>query len=115
MHGAQAKILLPTLSSCGTVAVRNRSSLGNISLHPVRRSLRSVVRFAGEREKNQTPAKRRFITREEEPDQYWMSEGEREGRNPMADPLAIIGLVAILTPFIILGIAVAIGYLDLTP
>ena len=114
MHGAQTKTFLSTLPSCGTVAVRNRSSLGNTFLPPLRRSFRSVVRFANEQENNQTP-KRRFITREEEPDQYWLSKGEREGSNPMKDPLAIIGVLAILTPFIIIGVAVAVGYLDLTP
>ena len=31
------------------------------------------------------------------------------------DPLAIIGIVSILFPFLILGIAIASGYLDLSP
>lgn len=75
---------------------------------------RSVVRFAQDEDKN-APPKRKKLTRETEPDQYWISKGEREGANPMKDPLAIIGLIAIFTPFVILGIAIAVGYVDVNP
>jgi len=78
------------------------------------RRLRHVRPSASE-EDDRLPAKRKFITREEEPDEYWRSKGEREGANPLADPIAIIGLIAIFAPFVILGVAVGVGYVDLTP
>ncbi|PIN20366.1 hypothetical protein CDL12_06957 [Handroanthus impetiginosus] len=34
--------------------------------------------------------KRKFITKEEEPEQYWQTAGEREGENPMKTPLPYI-------------------------
>ena len=78
--------------------------------------LRHPVRLrAQNEERNGPPTKKKFITREEEPEEYWMSKGEREGANPLTDPLALIGILALLAPFIILGIAVAVGYVDLTP
>ncbi|EFJ48770.1 hypothetical protein VOLCADRAFT_104607 [Volvox carteri f. nagariensis] len=59
-------------------------------------------------------AKKKFITREEEPEQYWSSKGEQDGANPLKDPLAIIGILAIFFPFIFLAVAVAAGYIDLS-
>lgn len=47
------------------------------------------------------------IRREDEPDEYWSSKGEREGKNPMSDPLAQIGVLAILFPFIFLAVGEA--------
>jgi len=57
---------------------------------------------------------RRFLTREEEPEQYWKSKGEEAGSNPLKDPLALIGILAIFFPFILLLLAVATGYVDLS-
>ncbi|GMH10981.1 hypothetical protein Nepgr_012822 [Nepenthes gracilis] len=34
--------------------------------------------------------KKKFITREEEPQQYWQTAGEREGENPMKTPIPYI-------------------------
>jgi hypothetical protein len=45
---------------------------------------------------------------------YWTSAGERKGSNPLADPLAIIGILAIFFPFILLLLAVGTGYIDLS-
>ncbi|GIL97360.1 hypothetical protein Vretimale_3019 [Volvox reticuliferus] len=59
-------------------------------------------------------AKKKFITREEEPEQYWSSKGEQDGANPLKDPLAIIGILAIFFPFIFLAIAIGTGYVDLS-
>ncbi|GLC42629.1 hypothetical protein PLESTB_001121300 [Pleodorina starrii] len=58
--------------------------------------------------------KKQFISREEEPEQYWSSKGEAEGANPMKDPLAIIGILAIFFPFIFLAVAIGAGYIDLS-
>eukprot|EP00199_Chlamydomonas_sp_CCMP681_P003282 CAMPEP_0119106054 /NCGR_PEP_ID=MMETSP1180-20130426/3858_1 /TAXON_ID=3052 ORGANISM="Chlamydomonas cf sp, Strain CCMP681" /NCGR_SAMPLE_ID=MMETSP1180 /ASSEMBLY_ACC=CAM_ASM_000741 /LENGTH=182 /DNA_ID=CAMNT_0007091287 /DNA_START=32 /DNA_END=581 /DNA_ORIENTATION=+ len=53
------------------------------------------------------------LLREEEPDEYWVSKSEKAGANPLKDPMAIVGIVSILLPFIFLLIAVATG--KLTP
>lgn len=43
---------------------------------------------------------------------YWQSEAEKRGDSPFKDPLAIIGIVAILFPFIFVLIAIAFGVID---
>uniref|UniRef100_A0A7C9DAP2 Transmembrane protein n=3 Tax=Opuntia streptacantha TaxID=393608 RepID=A0A7C9DAP2_OPUST len=55
--------------------------------------------------------KRKFITKEEEPEQYWQTAGEREGENPMSTPLPYILIFGMSTPFIILAIAFANGWI----
>ena len=45
---------------------------------------------------------------------YWQSKIERSGKSPLSDPAAIIGILAIFFPFVILGIAIATGYVDVT-
>ncbi|XP_042449762.1 uncharacterized protein LOC122034533 [Zingiber officinale] len=57
------------------------------------------------------PGKKKFITREEEPDQYWQTAGEREGENPMRTPLPYIIIFGMSTPFVILAIAFANGWI----
>ncbi|KAF5741370.1 hypothetical protein HS088_TW10G00367 [Tripterygium wilfordii] len=57
-----------------------------------------------------TKGKRKFITREEEPEQYWQTAGEREGENPMKTPLPYIIIFGMSTPFVILAIAFANGW-----
>ncbi|KAH0468706.1 hypothetical protein IEQ34_001938 [Dendrobium chrysotoxum] len=54
---------------------------------------------------------KKFITREEEPDQYWQTAGEREGENPMKTPLPYIIIFGMSTPFVILAIAFANGWI----
>ncbi|CAI5518199.1 unnamed protein product [Closterium sp. Naga37s-1] len=56
--------------------------------------------------------KKKFITQAEEPDEYWQSESEREGKGPMSTVLPYIAILGLLTPFIILGIAFASGWID---
>ncbi|NP_001142893.2 uncharacterized protein LOC100275314 [Zea mays] len=55
--------------------------------------------------------KRKFITKEEEPEQYWQTAGEREGENPMMTPLPYIIIFGMSTPFVILAIAFANGWI----
>ncbi|KAL9241202.1 hypothetical protein vseg_015337 [Gypsophila vaccaria] len=55
--------------------------------------------------------KRKFITKEQEPEQYWQTAGEREGENPMATPLPYILIFGMSTPFIILAVAFANGWI----
>jgi len=52
------------------------------------------------------------LTRDQEPDQYWSSPLDKPGANPMKDPVAIIGVVSILFPFIFVLIAIGTGAID---
>jgi len=54
------------------------------------------------------------LTRDAEPEQYWVSKSEQKGANPFKDPLAIIGLVAIFFPFLLLLVAIATGIVDVS-
>jgi len=42
---------------------------------------------------------------------YWQSAGEREGENPMKTPLPYIIIFGMSTPFVILAIAFANGWI----
>ncbi|CAN6298621.1 unnamed protein product [Urochloa humidicola] len=55
--------------------------------------------------------KKKFITKDEEPEQYWQTAGEREGENPMKTPLPYIIIFGMSTPFVILAIAFANGWI----
>lgn len=57
-------------------------------------------------------APRKVLRREEEPEEYWKTPGERKGESPLKDPLAIIGILSILFPFILLAIAFPAGWID---
>ena len=50
------------------------------------------------------------ILRENEKE-AWLSEAEREGENPLKDPMALIGIGGIMVPFIILAVASAAGFI----
>ena len=50
------------------------------------------------------------IRRENEKD-AWLSEMEREGGNPLKDPMALIGIGGIAVPFIILAVASVAGFI----
>ncbi|KAG6542764.1 hypothetical protein Mapa_015841 [Marchantia paleacea] len=51
--------------------------------------------------------KKKFITKEQEPEQYWQTADERDGKNPMASPLPYILILSVLSPFLILAVAFA--------
>ncbi|KAL3689835.1 hypothetical protein R1sor_016144 [Riccia sorocarpa] len=57
--------------------------------------------------------KRKFITKEQEPEQYWQTADEREGKNPMATPLPYILILSVLSPFIILAVAFANNWIKI--
>ncbi|XP_027331981.1 uncharacterized protein LOC113847216 isoform X2 [Abrus precatorius] len=65
----------------------------------------------GDDEQVKKGGKRKFITRDEEPQQYWQTAGEREGENPMKTPLPYIIIFGMSTPFVILAIAFANGWI----
>ncbi|KAM7495290.1 hypothetical protein LguiB_029899 [Lonicera macranthoides] len=64
----------------------------------------------GEGEVKQS-GKKKFITKEQEPDQYWQTAGEREGENPMMTPLPYIIIFGMSTPFVILAIGFFNGWI----
>ncbi|EXB98277.1 hypothetical protein L484_014262 [Morus notabilis] len=89
--------------------------LPHSTISPKRRSVKSCFKIHaqlgggdGEIKKG---GKRKFITREEEPEQYWQTAGEREGENPMKTPLPYIIIFGMSTPFVILAIAFANGWI----
>ncbi|KAK1439764.1 hypothetical protein QVD17_05584 [Tagetes erecta] len=55
--------------------------------------------------------KKKFITKEQEPEQYWQTAGERDGENPMKTPLPYIIIFGMSTPFIILAVAFLNGWI----
>ncbi|CAM8988956.1 unnamed protein product [Rhodiola kirilowii] len=63
--------------------------------------------------KKAAAAKKKFITKEEEPQQYWQTAGEREGENPMKTPIPYIIIFGMSTPFIILAVAFANGWIKM--
>jgi hypothetical protein len=54
------------------------------------------------------------LSREEEPDEYWVSASEKKGANPLKDPLAWVGIAAIFFPFFLLLVAIATGLVDVS-
>ncbi|PQQ20745.1 uncharacterized protein Pyn_26341 [Prunus yedoensis var. nudiflora] len=60
--------------------------------------------------RNKKGGEEKIITREQEPEQYWQTAGEREGENPMMTPLPYIIIFGMSTPFVILAIAFANGW-----
>ncbi|KAI4329833.1 hypothetical protein MLD38_028176 [Melastoma candidum] len=74
-------------------------------------SFRVRAELGGEGEVQKGGKKKKFITKEEEPEQYWQTAGEREGENPMMTPLPYIIIFGMSTPFVILAIAFANGWI----
>ena len=81
-----------------TRVTRTRPTMGGASRIAV------VTRAGG----NDGPNKK--ILRENEKD-AWLSEMEREGGNPLKDPMALIGIGGIAVPFIILAVASVAGFI----
>ncbi|XP_004491622.1 uncharacterized protein [Cicer arietinum] len=69
------------------------------------------AQLGGRDEESKNGGKKKFITREQEPQQYWQTAGEREGENPMKTPLPYIIIFGMSTPFVILAIAFANGWI----
>ncbi|KAI8557893.1 hypothetical protein RHMOL_Rhmol04G0046200 [Rhododendron molle] len=55
--------------------------------------------------------KKKFITKDQEPEEYWQTAGERKGENPMSTPIPYIIIFGMSTPFVILAIAFANGWI----
>ncbi|XP_027331980.1 uncharacterized protein LOC113847216 isoform X1 [Abrus precatorius] len=109
--------------TANVLAVKVHAKLGNsppflsVLSHPVshsvelNESLYDTLLGGGDDEQVKKGGKRKFITRDEEPQQYWQTAGEREGENPMKTPLPYIIIFGMSTPFVILAIAFANGWI----
>lgn len=65
-------------------------------------------------EEDEGIAPQKKLFREAEPDQYWQTKAEADGQNPIKDPMAIVGILGLLSPFLILGAAIAFGAVDVS-
>jgi len=97
---------LEEMFTCASYASRLR-------FHPNNRKLNgpSALFGGGGSGGNKDTDKKKFITKEQEPEQYWQTAAERDGVNPMLTPLPYIVILGFLTPFIILGVAFANGWI----
>ncbi|KAL0031658.1 hypothetical protein WJX77_012079 [Trebouxia sp. C0004] len=74
------------------------------------------AKLGGGSEGDKERSKKAFISAEEEPDEFFITKAESAGGlAPLKDPIAIVGILGILLPFVILGIAIATGYVDTAP
>ncbi|KAG8364489.1 hypothetical protein BUALT_Bualt18G0002600 [Buddleja alternifolia] len=94
----------------GGVANRRRKAWQTILRMRSGESDREAFQRGGEGELKKGE-KKKFITKEQEPEQYWQTAGEREGENPMKTPLPYIIIFGMSTPFVILAIAFANGWI----
>jgi len=86
-----------------TTQALNRSIRSAIA--PIDAQRRSaVVVHAKEERKLDGP-----ILRQNEKEGAWLSEAEKDGANPLKDPMALIGIGGLTVPFIILLVANAAG------
>lgn len=88
------------------------SYASHLTFHPNNRKLNgpSALLGGGGSGGSKDSDKKKFITKEQEPEQYWQTAAERDGVNPMLTPLPYIVILGFLTPFIILGVAFANGW-----
>ena len=91
-----------SLSSRRGVAVKLAPRVSKVS-SPRARAAGKVMAMAEE------PGKKKILRENEK--EAWLSEMEKEGANPFKDPMAITAIVGITVPFVILGIAGALGYI----
>ncbi|KAF5482618.1 hypothetical protein F2P56_003174 [Juglans regia] len=90
---------LPSPFSCTNILPKTR--VHRFKIH---------ANLGGGEEEIKKGGKKKFITRDQEPEQYWQTAGEREGENPMKTPLPYIIIFGMSTPFVILAIAFANGW-----
>ncbi|DBB10613.1 hypothetical protein WJX82_006170 [Trebouxia sp. C0006] len=93
---------------CCPGAVHDRSHL--------HQPIATRAKLGGGGEGDKESSKKGFISAEEEPDEFFITKAESAGGlAPLKDPIAIVGILGILLPFVILGIAIATGYVDTAP
>lgn len=93
-----------TLSMRATPVIRSAKNAGNTYTRQMLISAR-VVPSATNGGDN-----RPKLTKESEPQEYWKSKAEREGKTPWQDPLVISLLASFVLIFVILGVAIGTGY-----
>ncbi|CAJ2633549.1 unnamed protein product [Trifolium pratense] len=114
---AIAKVTLPSssLTTFKTSFLPKSPSLSHniaiVSPKSTTLGLKVHAKLGDRDEDTKTGDKKKFITREQEPEQYWQTAGEREGENPMKTPLPYIIIFGMSTPFVILAIAFANGWI----
>eukprot|EP00798_Chlamydomonas_sp_ICE-L_P023035 gene23035-30229_t len=102
------------VSSCRAMSSK---SAGSVSCALPRTQICSRQRVVQVKAQDGGPPKpsgekpKRFITRDEEPDEFWKSKAEADG-NVFKDPLAIVGILAIFLPFILLAVFGGTGMID---
>eukprot|EP00878_Enallax_costatus_P003834 GHUV01004050.1.p1 GENE.GHUV01004050.1~~GHUV01004050.1.p1 ORF type:complete len:136 (+),score=14.67 GHUV01004050.1:625-1032(+) len=101
----------PQASRCSKNAAVKPFQASYVSFRPQRLTRHNAVQAKASVGGNE---EKKVLRREQEPEEYWVSKSERKGANPMKDPLAIIGLTAIFLPFVLLGIAIATGLVDIS-
>lgn len=104
--GSLRRANLEELFTCASYA-------SHLTFHPNKRKLNgpSALLGGGGSGDSKDTDKKKFITKEQEPEQYWQTAAERDGVNPMLTPLPYIVIFGFLTPFIILGVAFANGWI----
>ena len=95
-----------TIRGSPVMSARSARSAGNAYTRQVLISAR-VVPSATNGDDGQGRPK---LTKESEPQEYWKSKAEREGKTPWQDPLVISLLVSFVLIFVILGVAIGTGY-----
>ncbi|XP_024358733.1 uncharacterized protein [Physcomitrium patens] len=114
-HGAISKSTTASLKALPALPALRRSGVtygvpGAVKDRRV--AGRPSALFGGGGADDKKPEKK-FITKEQEPDQYWTTAAEREGKNPMQTLLPYIALLTILSPFAILAVAYANNWIKL--
>jgi hypothetical protein len=100
MNGVKGAVVTKTKTMRARGGAARVGALGGRVESRLRESV--VVRAAGKNDKR--------ILRENEKE-AWLSEAERDGENPLKDPMALIGIGGIMVPFIILAVASAAGFI----
>ncbi|XP_004303566.1 PREDICTED: uncharacterized protein LOC101308396 [Fragaria vesca subsp. vesca] len=110
---ARLALFSPTTTFLAPSGQSPLSPLSFTSTAPKRRanSFKIQANLGGGDAESNKGGKKKFITREQEPEQYWQTAGEREGENPMMTPLPYIIIFGMSTPFVILAIAFANGWI----
>ena len=91
-----------SLASRKSVAVKLAPRVSKVSSSRARAAGKVMAMAEG-------PGKKKILRENEK--EAWLSEMEKEGANPFKDPMAITAIVGITVPFVILGIAGALGYI----
>jgi len=108
LHGSQSSTRRPFMS----VTQRSTASK-SVRLQRSRRNLVVNLQKVPGKEDDELGSKKQ-LTRESEPEEFWQTAAEAKGQNPIKDPMAIVGILGLLSPFVILGVAIAMGAVDVS-